>query len=248
MPSRYIIYALQDPLSWELRYVGRSSSGLHRPRSKHDARCENWRKWLARRGKLPVVVVLQEFPGTTPNVNDVLNAAEIYWIAELRRRGCPLTNCTDGGDGQCGVKMPWLAERNQSRVWTAEQREKMAALYRGSKSPRFGKKESPEAKAKNRAAHLGLRRSPETRARISAARKLVSQDPVVRARMSEAQRGRRASPEARAKMSAARRGKPSGTRGMHFVRSEAYREKQREAWRRRRRQQAESNNTEGESS
>lgn len=196
MPSRYLIYALQDPLSWELRYVGRSSWGLRRARQKHDfAYCGNWVRWLERRGHQPIAVVLQEFPETT-DLNNVLNEAEIYWIAELRRRGCPLTNCTEGGGGTRGYRRRDNAKRNatknKARIWTPEQRQKLRLAV-------LGRKDSAETRAKKAKTWLGRRHTPESRAKMAEATVRQFSEPSARERLSAAARGKRHSPESKEK-------------------------------------------------
>jgi hypothetical protein len=249
LPSRYLIYALQDPLSWELRYVGRSSSGMDRARAKHlNGHCGKWFKWLERRGHRPLAIVLQEFPETTPEINGILNDAEIFWVSELRRRGCPLTNCTAGGAGQNGYPRVDNIARNKARIWTPEMRETASRAHRGFKA-------SQETRAKMAAISRERRHSPETRAKMSATHKAIGSDPELRAKRSAWMRGRyispetieksrlahlgkRHTPEARAKMSATRKGKmPSPQSLANLIQgrphSEATRQKLREAWYRR---------------
>jgi hypothetical protein len=139
------------------------------------------------------VVVLQEFAETVPNINEVLNAAEIFWIAELRRRGCPLTNCTDGGGGQVGFRRPDIAERNRARVWTPQQREKCRRAH-------LGTRDTPETRMKKAASSLGKRHTPETRAKLSAQKRLFYANPIERARLADANRGKRHTAESKEKI------------------------------------------------
>lgn len=107
MPNRYIIYAMFDPHSGQLRYVGKSCSGLKRPKAQLNRSLKgyekghkaNWLKSLAASGAQPCIEVIQTF-----GEPKVLEKAEKYWIAYFKAMGCPLTNLTDGGDGQWGVK------------------------------------------------------------------------------------------------------------------------------------------------
>lgn len=100
---RYIIYGLVDPETEELRYIGKSSTGMSRPKKhfypstlKNERTYKN--RWvnsvLKRCGKLPVIVILAE----AKNV-DNLNKLEIKLINRARNSGVRLTNIQNGGDG-----------------------------------------------------------------------------------------------------------------------------------------------------
>jgi len=105
--KKYIIYALVDPRDNQIRYIGRSSSGLGRPQyhmskrtlQKSTLKVHNWIKGLLNKDLRPVVSVLEEWD-TTDYV--VLDTAEIKWIKYYRELGCRLTNMTDGGSGPNG--------------------------------------------------------------------------------------------------------------------------------------------------
>lgn len=198
----HIVYGLRDPRTAAIRYIGKSATGLSRPRSHfepkriatdsnlHKAR---WLRSLAADGLRPEIVILEACR------NDAtLLVIERRWIAHGRALGWPLTNLTDGGEGAAGYKA------------SPEARAKMSAA-------RKGKPKSEECKAKIRAAKLGKprpdvaernRRAPtwlgkkhsdETRAKIAAslvgnnrgsARSGWDPSPETRARMAEGQRRR----------------------------------------------------------
>lgn len=94
-----VIYALTDPRTGDIRYVGYSSQ-LSRRFCAHlqDARkglLTHKAKWIAsllREGLRPGLEVLEESPVSAPQ-------QEKIWIAALRSKGFNLTNDTDGGDG-----------------------------------------------------------------------------------------------------------------------------------------------------
>jgi len=98
-----IIYALQDPRTFEIRYVGLTTKGLARP-NEHLKRFTTKKvakfpiyKWIKKLDKLnlkPHILVIQEF-----NESKCLFDAEIYWISYFKNQGSPLLNCTSGGDG-----------------------------------------------------------------------------------------------------------------------------------------------------
>ena len=103
---KYIIYALQDPTTNELRYVGKSVNGLTRARAhcypgslERDKTYKgNWLRQLVNKGLKPNIKVVQQLN----NISE-LNQAEQYWIEYFRNLGCPLTNSTNGGMGRCGL-------------------------------------------------------------------------------------------------------------------------------------------------
>ena len=105
--SKYLIYALQDPITYEIRYIGKSVSGLHRPKyhtypsclSKDDTHKGRWLKQLVNNGFKPIIKVIQIL-----NNHDELVQAEIYWIKYFKDLDCPLTNLTLGGGGTIGYK------------------------------------------------------------------------------------------------------------------------------------------------
>ena len=136
---RFLIYALSDPRSREIRYIGKSSSGLARPRSygypsrQHAA------------GHLPVFrwVKKMEISGVKYDV-DILeictNAEEASekekcHIAYWRFIGADLLNLTDGGDGSIGCSPNSLT------------RLKMSVAKIGKQGPNKGKSPSKNTRA-----------------------------------------------------------------------------------------------------
>lgn len=143
------IYALKDPDTGQIRYVGASCAPQKRlvnhlkDRDKNHR--TNWIRGLRFANMKPVLGILDEVSETE------WQPAEAAYIQFYRERGCDLVNGTDGGGGG---SLP------------------------GEKSPMFGKKHSLEARAKISAgnmgkpsAMLGKKLSPETCAKISASKK-----------------------------------------------------------------------------
>jgi len=100
-----IIYGLFDPRNGELRYVGKSTTGMRRP----NAHCmpsgrkgHTWNaRWLAElwtHGLKPEISVLEEH-----TCSENLPDAEQFFIAYFRSLGCRLTNLTKGGEGALGA-------------------------------------------------------------------------------------------------------------------------------------------------
>ena len=135
-PVQWYVYALKDPVSDEVRYIGWtcntekrlrthiSSGRCHTPRT-HRA-C--WIKSLLTRGLRPLMEVLDSgFGDPAP--------AEIAWIAKMRQAGVCLTNATDGGDGAAGYRFSKeglhnLSVSHRGYVMPPDQRERISASLR----------------------------------------------------------------------------------------------------------------------
>ncbi len=198
--KRLLVYALIDPRTERVRYIGKSMRGLHRPKAhtaasvvKQSANTHRGR-WIAQLLAIdlaPVVRVLQAC--STP---EALSDAEIAWIAHGRREGWPLTNITDGGDGTSGWKMP-TATREKIRTKLKGH----PALVAANK----GKKHSAETIAKRAASNTGKIRTPEQIERHAAAIRGKPMHPNTRAGLLVALVGHECSPETKEKMSIARK-------------------------------------------
>ena len=99
--SKYIIYGLVDPITNEIRYVGKSCKGLERPKEhmwpfslKNKSKKNSWIKKLMAVGLKPSIVVIE-----TCGLQESLDEREIYWISFYRKINKNLTNMTDGGTG-----------------------------------------------------------------------------------------------------------------------------------------------------
>lgn len=149
------VYALRDPRSNAIRYVG-ITTNLQKRYSSHlkakDATPRGiWIRELLAANLAPILEVLE-----TGEDADC-QTPERRWIATLRATGCDLTNTTDGGNGTAGYE------------WTPEARAKVGAAVRGTKH-------TPERKAKFAAAHRALNRrlSDEHKAIVSKTHKGIS--------------------------------------------------------------------------
>jgi hypothetical protein len=192
------IYALIDPRDGQVRYVGKTTIGLSRAR-QHAQPCylrrdkghkANWIRTLIAAGLTYSIVCLYEAPTA-----EYLDDAEVFWIAEMRRRGCKLTNATAGGEG-------WRAGMKHS----AETRALMAERQRG-------KRHTEETRLLISRVQQGKCTRPETRAKQSAALKGRPKSPEHRAALSRAALGRKHSEESKRKMSVSHTGKPHPNRG-----------------------------------
>ena len=93
------IYALCDPRTDEVRYVGKANNPKSRlrshlkPRDRTLTHKDCWVASLAVLGLKPKMVILETVDA------DTWKAAECKWILHYRRLGANLTNHSDGGDG-----------------------------------------------------------------------------------------------------------------------------------------------------
>lgn len=190
-PRRWYIYALKDPRTDAIRYVGYSINVPRRVKG-HVRDCNReqnykarWIRSLVAKGLEPIVDILETGTGDW-------EAAERRWIKELRAAGCRLTNIVEGGGGATGL-IPSAAHREKTR----------AAL--------MGHSVSPETRAKMAAAKKDSRLTAEHKAKIS---KSLSALPLTEERLEQVRalaafnKGAKRSQESRAKMAAAHKGVP----------------------------------------
>lgn len=103
MNNKNIVYGLVDKDTNEIRYIGKSTSGLERPR-EHFKPCNlkgnthkvNWIKLCLSKNKKPEIIIIEEC--TNP---EDLFSAEAFWINYYKLNG-NLTNCTNGFEGTLG--------------------------------------------------------------------------------------------------------------------------------------------------
>ncbi len=190
------IYALIDPRTTEIRYVGKAFDVPHRLRCHwHETRrCDttrkcNWIKQLKRIGIKPEVEILESF---SEDDVDAWQEAERWWIAYLRMIGCNLTNLCSGG--VMGNRM------------SLESRRKL-------KLSQTGKTVRPEIREKIRKTLTGRKLSTECRLKMSAVQKGKRLSIQHKENIRRAKLGVPMSAEARRAMSIGSIGKRTGKRG-----------------------------------
>jgi len=143
------IYALIDPDSKKIRYIGKSI----RPKQRLDNQMNDvsgchrshWLQQLKSQGKRPYQIILQELDDS-----ENWQEWEISWIRHGKNAGWPLTNNTDGGDGVCNL--PYETRQKMAKTW-------------------LGRKHKPETIEKLKIARLLRTTSDETRIKHSLAMK-----------------------------------------------------------------------------
>lgn len=128
------IYSLSDPISGQVRYIGKSDR-IDKRLNEHireSYKKKNYRdKWinsLISKGAHPVLEILDEVE------SNQWQYWEKYWISQFKIWGFKLVNSTDGGEG------------NNNQIFTLETRKKLSEKFSGEGNPFFNKKHSDETK------------------------------------------------------------------------------------------------------
>jgi len=159
--TKVIIYALSDPDSGEVKYIGQTSKTLNErmrihlkdARSKKNNKRTAWIKSIVKRGKIPSIEIIDEVS------EDSWQFWEMYWIEQFKVWGFNLKNGTAGGDGIKGyIYTEEDKKKMRGRVVSDESRSKMSKSKKGKPCPwnkvygeghhRFGIKHSEETKDK----------------------------------------------------------------------------------------------------
>lgn len=198
----WVIYALLDPLTGDVRYVGKTRKSvdarlrdhLFTARGAGHAHRDNWIRKLLPDGLEPKTKILEAGEGRG------WQDRERYWISFYRKNG-RLTNQTEGGEGIRGyAHTPETLER----ISASSQAQARDLTMRAKKSSAMKEKwRDPEYREKMAI----IQRNPEYRARISEAQKIRLSAPEARARLSASHKGKKPSAETRAKLSKALKGK-----------------------------------------
>lgn len=199
IPQTTFIYALVDPETNQVCYVGKANDPQYRYkghlREKNNAPKARWISGLKERGLKPLLNIVEEVPFAQ------WQEREMYWISYYHEQGCPLVNLSLGGEGglyntpsrSAKVSAHFLGRTSPIKgrkrpPYSAEWCANMSAS-------RKGKKQSPETVAKRVTANAGRKHSSEARAKISEAAK--KRPPTMT--------GKKHSPETKAKMSVSRK-------------------------------------------
>lgn len=141
------IYTLSDPITKQVRYVGKTTVSLERRLRGHIEKSRNlnnkwhvaqWIRSLTSQGLVPEIDKIREVE------LQYLNETEVFCIAEYKRLGCDLTNNTEGGDG--GV----TGQGSLHTIEALRKRHEAAKLSDKGKGWR-GKAQPPEVVAARRA-------------------------------------------------------------------------------------------------
>jgi hypothetical protein len=192
MKTTTAIYALIDPRTGLIRYVGKANDPKRRLadhlRDTRDCHRVRWIQALVRDNLQPELTILEIVADAH------WQTAEQRWIETLRAQGIPLTNATDGGD--CGpVDTETRAKISKSLLGNRRRRGRTmpAAICQQISNTLKGVPKSDETRRRMSEAHKGVPLSKEHRERQSAANPF---------------RGKHLPEETRRKISEARKKKP----------------------------------------
>jgi len=201
------IYALADPKTEEIRYVGqttrspRTRLGEHlavaqKPLRRGAGSQRRLRAWLRSLQEKPLLIVLEE----TTDLDD----AEQRWIAQLRGDGARLCNMTEGGDGFRGLTDEGRRKQEEGRrrgVEAARDPEVRARAGRAISAAHIARRGEPRSEAQVRAARehsermrgegnsfYGRSHGDETKGVLREKRKTFRHTPESRAKISESLR------------------------------------------------------------
>jgi len=182
------VYALCDPATGDVRYVGQTRKTPRQRWRGHVATAQLQKtttprrmmrvtRWIIGLDEPPLLTVLEDGVPV-----DDLNDREKYWIAEMISRGCDLVNSTHGGGGNGGAggwpkglkPTPEQAARRLAWTNTHEGQTILAENGRRSGEMLRGRQTSDETRARISKTLSGKKRKPlseETRRKISEARR-----------------------------------------------------------------------------
>jgi hypothetical protein len=180
-----VIYGCLDPMTNELRYVGKTNIkegktveySLKRRLAQH---CRNsgrsyrecWFQSLLRKGVKPVIVAINEVD------TSIWQETEKFWIDYFKLLGCRLVNTTDGGRGIEGFRFNTESKLKLAKI-SKERQNKPEAKIRTSKQailrwqdPDYRKIMSSNTVVNKRVAGIRVSRlRPEYLIKVSVARK-----------------------------------------------------------------------------
>jgi group I intron endonuclease len=157
------IYILRDPISNEIRYVGKTKGNLKSRLSNHlsDKRVCHRTSWIKKLQSLDLKPIMEVIDKT--NDYEHSSVLEMHYIKKYREEGCKLVNSTDGGEGTLG--------RIVSEKQKKEQSDKLKGKMVKEKNPFYKKTHTSETKEKMRKSKLGKKMSEETRKKMSELKK-----------------------------------------------------------------------------
>lgn len=193
------IYALSDPRTNEIRYVGKTvnmRSRLHGHIYDDEKTHKSaWIKSLKAKGLKPTMEVLESF---FDEADSLWQESERWWISYLRFIGCPLTNLDSGGNAGKRMSDESKEKVRQSKIGIPRSEECKRKL----RLANLGKKQSAELVAKRIAPLIGRKGHPcpdwlkKKLRQVNTGRKISDE---TRKKMSKSQIGRKHSEESKLK-------------------------------------------------
>lgn len=161
------IYALIDPRTKKIRYIGKANDPTQRLSGhinyckNHTSHTSNWIRQLTDANLRPDIAIIECVK------KNKWQERECYWIKYFRKMGCSLTNSTDGGEGCTNPSKTTrqkMREAALGKIISKETKEKLRLIN-------TGRKVSDAARQKISDAHKGKIISDRTRLLMSLAAK-----------------------------------------------------------------------------
>jgi len=198
--SNVHIYALCEPATGDVRYVGKATNSTSRLKAhlndRGDTRRARWIRALRAQNLVPHLLVLESVTA------DNWQSAERRWIAHYRGQGVDLTNHTSGGEGLQNATEDTRAKLRRCREleWSDPQRRtELLAIMR-----------LPDRRAKISAALSGMRKTADHVAKLPQNRKGRTMSASQREAIRRSQIGRRHRPDTIEKLRELNRGNHHG--------------------------------------
>ena len=156
----YFLYKLVDPITEEIKYIGYTKRPKVRlwehirdaKRGLKTYKCD-WIRSLIIKNQKPIIEIISSF-----EYQDEVTKEEIRLIKELKESGYKLTNLTEGGDGQRGIKLKknhTLINWNKGRKMSDCSKKKLSDSKKGVKFTEEHKEKLSQSK-------MGKKRSKES--------------------------------------------------------------------------------------
>jgi hypothetical protein len=128
------IYKLLDPITNEIRYIGKTKEALNKRLGKHifnrtgNSKVQKWCRKLHKENKRPIIELIEKCSF------DKWEEREKYWIAFYRNRSDKILNILDGGDNhstgfkhteEAKRRISILNSRPKSKEWIKNSTEAM---------------------------------------------------------------------------------------------------------------------------
>ena len=137
------IYILQHPITFEIKYVGKTNNLKQRYYQHTSEKClmntgskklAAWILKLLKSNMKPVMSIIEE-------CDSDWQLREVYWIQHYKDKGYDLCNLSTGGDGvgHTELSKSKISSSLKGRVRTKEERDKISKSMTGKKRPESGK-------------------------------------------------------------------------------------------------------------
>lgn len=138
------IYTLEDPITNDIRYVGKTSRSIKIRYQEHLYDCKKGKayssRWINKLSKKGLEPIVREIDSCNNNGSEL----EKFYISKYKSIGCKLTNLTEGGEGLIGYKHSEECKKAQSsrmignkncvgRVLSQEHKDKVSSIMKGRK-------------------------------------------------------------------------------------------------------------------